>query len=138
MKSGKQRRTEIKEKRAERKLLRAASKQTQGEKEFPAGAIVVSEKLLAPNGSYDVPDFVRRGYYEDQPFQCVGCGKAEVWTATQQRWWYEVAKGDVFTRAIRCRACRRIERKRKGEAHRIHLEGLSQKERRKESSKRGT
>jgi hypothetical protein len=138
MKSGKKRRTEIKEKRAERKLLRSASKQSQRDREVPAGALAVRESLLAPNNSYSVPDFVRRGYYEDQPFQCVGCGKAEVWTATQQRWWYEVAKGDVFTRALRCRACRRIERERKTEAQRIHLEGISQKENQKGSIQKGS
>jgi hypothetical protein len=124
MKSGKQRRTEIKDKRARQKQL-------QGEKKIPAGALTVCVALLAPNNSYSIPDFVRRGYYVDQPFRCVDCVKEEVWTAAQQSWWYEVAKGDVFTRALRCRNCRRKERARKVEARRVHLEGIARKESRK-------
>ena len=44
--------------------------------------------------------------YEDRGFTCVDCGREEVWTAEQQKWWYETAKGYVFSKAIRCRACR--------------------------------
>lgn len=73
------------------------------------------------------PEFVERGYYEDEPFICRDCGKAEVWTASQQKWWFEVAKGAQFTRASRCRNCRRRERERRNEARRIHLEGLAAK-----------
>jgi hypothetical protein len=52
---------------------------------------------------------------------------AEIWTAAQQRWWYEVAQGEVWTVAVRCRACRQRERARKVEARRIHLAGLAAK-----------
>lgn len=45
-------------------------------------------------------------YYEDLNFTCVDCGREEVWTAEQQKWWYETAKGYIFSKAIRCRACR--------------------------------
>ncbi|HUM95985.1 MAG TPA: zinc-ribbon domain containing protein, partial [Candidatus Competibacter sp.] len=55
------------------------------------------------------------------------CGKEEIWTAAQQRWWYEEAHGDVWTVAVRCRPCRQQERIRKTEARRIHLEGLAAK-----------
>jgi len=30
-----------------------------------------------------------------------------VWTAEQQKWWYEVAKGPIFSVAVRCRECRK-------------------------------
>ncbi|MFN0051249.1 MAG: zinc-ribbon domain-containing protein [Planctomycetales bacterium] len=56
----------------------------------------------APNNSYGPPEF-----YEDISFVCVNCGRHEVWTAAQQQWWYEVAKGSIYARAIRCRACRK-------------------------------
>lgn len=55
----------------------------------------------APNNSYD-PLL----YYEDYRFHCVDCGTEQVWTAEQQKWWYEVAKGPIYSRAIRCRSCR--------------------------------
>ncbi len=86
----------------------------------------VNRQALAP--SYGTPEFVTRGYYTDQPFECIDCGKAEVWTPAQQKWWYEVAKGDVFTIARRCRACRRRERERRAEARRLHLEGIARKQ----------
>ena len=53
-----------------------------------------------------------------------GSWKKEAWTATQQQWWFEIAKGDVWTTAIRCRPCRPKERKRKEEARKIDLEGI--------------
>lgn len=59
----------------------------------------------APNNSYDPPR-----YYEDRPFTCVDCGKEEIWTAERQKWWYEVAKGPIYSRAVRCRECRRARR----------------------------
>jgi Probable zinc-ribbon domain len=74
----------------------------------PAGEEVrVNESALAPYNSYGDPEFVRAGHYSDRPFRCRDCGKDEVWTARQQKWWYEVAKGYVYSTAVRCRACRR-------------------------------
>jgi hypothetical protein len=124
MKSGKQRRAELDAKRKARfaKAARAAI-----ERKAIRG-VLVNRTALAPHGSYSEPEFVTRGSYSDRPFECVDCGKAEVWTAEQQKWWYEVAKGDVFTTARRCRACRRRERERQTEARRVHLEGIARKQ----------
>ena len=93
----------------------------------PDRLIPVNEALLAPNNSYGVADFVTRGFYVDMPFRCVDCGKEEVWTGSQQKWWYEVAKGFMYSSAIRCRACRRKKRERRQEARRAHLEGILRK-----------
>jgi len=30
----------------------------------------------------------------------------EVWTAEQQKWYYEEAKGSIHAKAVRCRNCR--------------------------------
>ena len=57
------------------------------------------------------PLFMARGYYVDAPFNCRDCGQPQVWTSTQQKWWYEVAKGPAYQRAVRCRACRQIHKK---------------------------
>jgi hypothetical protein len=59
----------------------------------------------APSNTYSP-----RLYYEDLEFKCRDCRKREVWTAEQQQWWYEVAKGPVQSTAIRCRACRSARR----------------------------
>lgn len=133
MKSGKQRRQDIKAKRLAKQTLaseRAVASRAaeQAKLHAAAGGQRVDTTALAPDGSYSVPDFVTRGYYVDCPFVCQDCGKAEVWTATQQKWWYEVAKGSVWTTARRCHPCRRQERERRDEARRVHLEGLAQKQ----------
>ena len=80
---------------------------------LPRGAVVVDRAQLAPANSYGAPAFAMRGYYIDAPFRCVDCGKEEIWTAAQQRWWYEVAKGFVYSFAKRCRPCRQARRARR-------------------------
>src|SRR3954468_19954876 len=65
----------------------------------------------APNNSYGGGPL----YYEDLGFTCHECGRQEIWTARQQQWWYEVAKGPIYSRAVRCRACRRKRRGGAGE-----------------------
>jgi hypothetical protein len=93
------------------------------------GHAPVDTSLLAPDNSFDTPDFVSLGFYVDRPFTCKTCGKAEVWTGAQQKWWYETAKGNVWTTATMCRPCRRNEQARKATARQVHLEGLARKKR---------
>ena len=85
--------------------------------------VLVDENALAKNNSYGAPKFVYRGHYVDEPFRCKDCGKEEVWTATQQKWWYEVAKGFAYSTAVRCRGCRRKEQARKAAARRTSQGG---------------
>ncbi len=76
------------------------------EKMLADGSLIMADlSKQAPNNSYSPPT-----EYRDTEFTCVDCGKEEVWTAQQQQWWYEVAKGPINGRAIRCRDCRRIDR----------------------------
>jgi hypothetical protein len=89
--------------------------------------VLVEPALLAPYNSYGAPGFVRRGYYLDSPFRCATCSRQEVWTATQQKWWYEVAKGYVYSTAKLCQLCRGREQARKADARRVHLEGVARK-----------
>ncbi|NOT53327.1 MAG: hypothetical protein HOP18_01860 [Deltaproteobacteria bacterium] len=118
MKSNKQKRLELEVKRQRREKKKAVA----------YGTVPVNPLALCPDNSYGAPLFVTRGFYVDQPFSCRDCGKQEIWTATQQKWWYEVAKGEVWTSAIRCRACRRRERERQTEARRVHLEGVAKQQ----------
>jgi hypothetical protein len=126
MKSNRQRRAEILKRRKDRKAKAAARPAAAGSLR-PPGAAPCDPEALAPYSSYGVPEFVRRGYYLDLPFQCRDCGKREVWTAERQQWWYEVAKGPVESGAVRCRDCRRAERGREAEARRAHREGLARR-----------
>jgi hypothetical protein len=116
------------------KLLAAEGQQKQ--KFLPFPAVSVNERVLLRDNSYDLADFVRRGYYIDIPFCCDDCNKEEVWNGTRQKWWYEVANGFTYSTAIRCRLCRRKERQRRDEARRVHLKGLEKKQQRnREGSK---
>ena len=88
--------------------------------------VPVNPERLAPNNS-NGPIFRTRGYYQDEPFVCCDCGRAQVWTARKQKWWFEVFRGSVYVRPKRCRSCRQRERKRRAEARRVHQEGLAAK-----------
>jgi hypothetical protein len=127
-----------KQKRAQLKLTRKikADVREKGFSEFakpnaprvaPPGQALVNEAALAYFRSDEAPDYVKRGTYRDRRLVCVDCGVEETWTATQQKWWYEVAKGGVDSIATRCHPCRQKERERKEEARRVHLEGLAAK-----------
>ena len=127
MKSAKQKRTEIRikrEKRSRKKSEKLAKADTTARlAKRPINVVAANVEALAHNNTYGpLPLF-----YVDKPFVCRDCGKAEVWTAAQQKWWYEVAKGDINSTAVRCRACRRKEQQRRAEARRVHMEGLAKK-----------
>ena len=127
MKSGKQRRAELKTKRKQRKTKQQLLTTRPQPTPRPLGTAPVNEDLLAPYKSYGAPGYVMRGYYQDIPFRCQGCGKEETWTAAQQKWWYEVAKGYVYSSAKLCRPCRKKAQARRAEARRVHLEGVARK-----------
>ena len=125
MKSGKQRREEIKAKRLVRLSLSRAANPYMPATRIPLGAAAVDPAQLAHNNTWGLlPSF-----YIDSPFVCKDCGAHEIWTAKQQKWWYEIAGGLLgATTAVRCRSCRAKERVRKAEARRVHLEGLAKKQ----------
>jgi hypothetical protein len=89
----------------------------------PPGAVMADSAELSHNNTYDpLPRF-----YIDKLIQCRQCGKEELWSAERQKWWYEVAKGNIFTQAVLCHSCRETEKQRKDEARRVHLEGMAKK-----------
>jgi hypothetical protein len=106
---------------------RRAAKAQQAQLASLAGRVAVNVANLRYTNSYGIPDFVTRGYYVDFYLRCKDCGKSEVWSPTQQRWWYEIAKGDVWTVATRCRPCRRAERARRTATREAAAAGLARK-----------
>ncbi|MGJ8672831.1 zinc-ribbon domain containing protein [Rubritalea sp.] len=80
-------------------------------------------KIVSASLLFNLP-----AYYEDYPFVCRDCGSHQLWTARQQKWWYEEVGGEWESIAVRCRPCRAKERLRREKARKIHLEGLAQKE----------
>ncbi|WDD99951.1 zinc-ribbon domain containing protein [Thalassomonas actiniarum] len=45
-------------------------------------------------------------YYYDEEYKCVDCGKNEIWTAEQQKFWYEELGKTINSFAVRCQVCR--------------------------------
>lgn len=83
----------------------------------PNGAVMADRTQLAHNNTYGpLP-----GFYVDQVVVCRQCGKEEVWPAERQKWWYEVAKGNINSRAVLCRACRIKEKAGNAESRREQL-----------------
>ena len=122
MKSGKQKRQEIRQKRLERARKLQHIDYTQAGNR-PGGSVLADPGQLTHNNPFDpLP-----AYYMDRPFRCRDCGSEELWTAKQQKWWYEIAKGNIYSTAIRCRRCRKKESERKAVARQVHLEGLAKK-----------
>ena len=114
-KSNKQRRAEIKTRRLERAAASAARlrekdvRLPQTDYAFALGCEPADRSVLERyNNTYGVLP----AFYEDRPFTCRDCGAEEVWTAKQQKWWYEVVHGHIDSRAARCLACRRARRER--------------------------
>jgi Probable zinc-ribbon domain len=123
MKSGKQRREEIKAKRLQRLEKHTTASATGIGLNTSLGAVLSDATRLAPNNSYGVWPKL----YLDRPFVCCGCGSHELWTAKQQKWWYEIAQGSIYSNAVRCRPCRIAVRDRVDEARRVSLAGMVRK-----------
>jgi hypothetical protein len=95
----------------------------------PVGSVLANHAELAHNNTYGpLPMF-----YVDKLVVCRDCDAEEVWTAEQQKWWYEVAKGNINSEAVKCRACRKKEKERKAEVRKIHLDGIALKEKQKKT-----
>jgi ferredoxin-like protein FixX len=106
--SNKQKRAALELKRTTRKRNETRKSPDQrAERAIPLGAVAADLAQQVPNNSYSSKPL----FYVDQPFDCVDCGTHEVWTASQQKWYYEVAKGSLYGRAVRCRACRQRRRR---------------------------
>lgn len=124
MKSGKQRREELKQRRRERAVKLAGFDPQARRALIPLGVLEADRDLLARhNNTCGLLPL----YYVDREFTCRDCGSHEVWTAKQQKWWYEVALGNINSTAVRCWPCRRVEQARVTQARRVSEEGLKRK-----------
>ena len=85
---------------------------------MPMDAIPADMTKHAPHNS-DGPPF----WYRDSEFTCKDCGQYGIWTAKEQQWWYEVAKGPVYSTASRCHQCSKLHRdQHKGTPRRLQTE----------------
>lgn len=119
MKSGKQRRLEIKEKRRKKAIKNKNISVYILPKKWPEGAVKADMSGFKDNYYGLLPLF-----YLDKPFVCKDCGSHEIWTAKQQKWWYEVVKGYIDSTAVRCRRCRKALRDQKAK-QKAHMEEMA-------------
>ena len=127
MKSGKQRRAEIKKRRRKKAAPYKELDRFDLSCKPPSAIMADVEELQHnPSAAYSLMPL----FYLDMLFVCRDCGSHELWTAKQQKWWYEIAKGSINSVAVRCRSCRKKEQARKAVARRVHLEGIANTQRR--------
>jgi len=87
-----------------KQLLHAGIIQKAGE--IPTGSIPVALDVIHSwKGSYSLAH--KKPYYQDASFVCENCKKSFVWTAQQQRHWFEVLHGSPYSKATRCSECRK-------------------------------
>ncbi len=132
MSSNKQKRQKLKLTRAEGKArVELLASRRKAELENAAllpslrkGTIIAVDrsKIISRCAIPKIPD-----YYRDTWFTCKDCGEQELWTAKQQQRWYEEQGGEIEAIAVRCHACRRKEKLRRGTARKVHLEGLARR-----------
>lgn len=130
-KSGKMRRQEIRQARIKNAQQNAPP--TQGWPQYqiahhhkgdpPKGAIKSNPDRLFSRSVYLIYPL----YYADKAFICARCGREQLWTAKQQKWWYEIQKGEIESTAKHCRPCRQALRSEKQAAKKAHYLGLIQK-----------
>jgi hypothetical protein len=90
---------------------------------LPMGAVRADPSQLVHNNTYSLLPL----FYVDRVVVCRDCGAEEVWRAARQKWWYEVAKGSIFSTAVYCRACRRKEQARQAAARQVSEAGMAAK-----------
>lgn len=120
-KSGKQRKAEIKQARLNR-ILKHRGNIDPMKRPIPEWAVPVDKDAVVYHSTFiGIPNF-----YIDKKVTCKDCGAAETWTGKQQKWWYEIAKGNLETTAVRCNKCRKEMRRQKAEQKK-HMEEMAKR-----------
>lgn len=123
MKSGKQRRVEIMQKRKQRIIAKASLNKTsslmfrQSYNSAPADHAALAHVCLCTS----LPLF-----YKDKCFTCQRCKAPSVWKAKDQKWWFETIKAYIGSRAVHCLACRKAIRLEKAE-QKAHMKAMTLK-----------
>ncbi|HWB59918.1 MAG TPA: zinc-ribbon domain containing protein [Chthoniobacteraceae bacterium] len=94
---------------------------------IPDDAIPAAVELQEPRNTYSPKLF-----YRDKDFLCRDCGKPQTWTAEQQRWWFETAKGTIYSQVFYCRDCRK-KRREQAALHRLASQAGIERKRAKPS-----
>ncbi len=68
--------------------------------EIPKGVLPANPDNQAYSGGY-----AAKLYYSDIHYTCAGCSKKEVWTAPQQKRYFETQKGNIYNEPKWCHKC---------------------------------
>lgn len=74
--------------------------------ELPSGAVRGDVHKQDFCGWCHIPKY----YYVDEQKQCIQCGEGFVFSAHEQKYWYETLKYNSLSTAIRCKKCRKQKR----------------------------
>jgi len=107
----------IKQKREKKRMakLEKAGRLVKGV-EIPEGALAGDpDKQVGGEG------FAAKYFYLDIIYVCRGCGRKGVWTAAQQKRYFEVQKGNIYNEPTWCYECHADRMKKKEAAQDSHL-----------------
>ena len=94
-------RNPIKRKREERRLAKL-----QKEGRLVKGVEIPENALAAnPDAQNNQGGCSTKFYYQDIHYTCAGCGRPGVWTAQQQKKYFEVQKGNIYNEPKWCYKC---------------------------------
>jgi hypothetical protein len=93
----------VREREAREAAAALAARRARGAPVDPGRVPPYPDVLRERDGTY-------RDFFEDIGFTCRGCDTEQVWTAADQKWWFEVAGGSLYSTAIRCLPCRTARR----------------------------
>jgi hypothetical protein len=82
--------------------------------EIPKGALAADPDKQDHGGGFAV-----KHSYSDIHYACAGCRKKKVWTAQQQKRYFEVQKGNIYNAPKWCHKChtKRIQERNKDESN---------------------
>ncbi len=102
----------IKKRREERRLAKLQKGQLVNGVEVPKNALAAEPDAQNHQGGYSV-----KFYYQDIPYKCAGCGRPGVWTAQQQKRYFEKQKGNIYNEPKWCYECHSMRMRKKVTEH---------------------
>ena len=100
----------MRSKQKKRSCVRSFERDIRIQRLVEAGIIKAADEIPADAVPASVEYAHRTPYYRDTGFRCEDCGSEALWTADDQRYWYEQLRGSPYSTAKRCTECRRKRR----------------------------
>jgi hypothetical protein len=69
------------------------------------GVVIPKGSLAADPDKQNDSVFSTKFYYQNIPYSCAGCGRKGIWTAEQQKRYFETQKGNIYNKPKWCFEC---------------------------------